>query len=92
MKILFFLTNIIKINFVHCITKKKIKKSFLSKIFNIKISIPGKSMNLKKHGVMGVLETNFGGVIFSEARLENFPEKNPSVTGRSTSVLIVEKG
>lgn len=69
--------------------KKKIKKSFLSKIFNIKISIPGKSMNLKKHGVMGVLETNFGG---SEARLENFPEKNPSVTGRSTSVLIVEKG
>lgn len=49
-------------------------------------------MNLKKHGVMGVLETNFGGVIFSEARLENFPEKNPSVTGRSTSVLIVEKG
>lgn len=72
--------------------KKKIKKSFLSKIFNIKISIPGKLMNLKKHGVMGVLETNFGGVIFSEARLENFPEKNPSVTGRSTSVLIVEKG
>lgn len=89
MKKLFFLTSIVKINFEYYIIyyiKKKIKKYFLTKIF-IKIyfflfSIPGKcaflvnTMNLKKHGVMGVLETNFGGVIFSEVRLENFSDKS----------------
>lgn len=84
MKKLFFLTSIIKINLEYYIIKKKIKKSFLSKIF-IKIcfllsSIPGKflvhTINLKKYDVMGVLETNFGGVIFSKARLENFSDKS----------------